>query len=234
MAKVLWNTHIDSNYYLIKVDQVDDVKPGQFYMLRAWDKYPILSRPISIYDADEEGLTFFYEVRGEGTQRIRDLEPGDELTCYGPYGNSFNAEGVDAVTLVGGSVGAAPFYYLAKVLRRNNPKCRIEFYLGERETQSLETAFSDLDVNLHVKKGGLITEDLTYDTKLLYTCGPDPMMRAVTLAALDAGCDVMISLDNRMGCGVGACLSCTCTTKSGNKRACVEGPVFEGGDVYGK
>lgn len=231
MARVIYNKHIDLNYYLIKIDQVDDVKPGQFYMLRAWDKYPTLSRPISIYDVEDDGIVFFYEVRGEGTKIIRNLKAGDDITADGPHGNHFCYENIDEISLVGGSVGAAPFYYLVKCLKRENPEVKIDFYIGERETQNLEKAFEDLEVNFIIKKGGLITEVLEFDKKLIYTCGPSAMMQAVESLGTQNGCKVYVSLENRMGCGVGACLSCSCKTKTGNKRACVEGPVFDGSEL---
>lgn len=228
MAKVIYNEHVDLNYYLIKIDQVEDVKPGQFYMLRAWDKYPTLSRPISVYDVEEDGLVFLYEVRGTGTKIIKDLKPGDEIMADGPHGNSFNYKNIDEISLVGGSVGAAPFYYLIKCLKKENPLVKIDFYIGERENQNIEKAFNIDGINLIIQKGGFITDSLNFEKKLIYTCGPDAMMNAVKNIGEKHNCKVFLSLDNRMGCGVGACLSCTCKTKNGNMRACVEGPVFDG------
>lgn len=229
MTKVIFNKKIDGNYYLMKVDLVKETLPGQFYMLRAWDNYPTLSRPVSIFDSEEDGLTFLYEVRGEGTQILSKLKEGDELKVYGPYGNSFKYENINEISLVSGGVGSAPFYYLSKYLKKYNPDVKIDFYIGQRENQNLEQLFEDLGVNLKVKKGGFITDILEYDKKLIYTCGPDIMMKKVTELGLEKGCEVYVSLENRMGCGVGACLSCTCKTKDGNKRSCKEGPVFEGG-----
>lgn len=233
MAKVIDNIRIDETYFLLKTDLKMDVLPGQFFMLRAWEDYPTLSRPISIYDATET-LEFLYEVVGEGTEIISKLKPGDEIKVEGPYGNSFEAEGISEVSLVGGGVGTAPFNYLSKVLKEKNPDVKIDFYVGERENQEIEKAFESLKeigVNLIVKKGGLITEVLEYDKKLIYTCGPDIMMKNVTKLGLEKGCEVYVSLDKRMGCGVGACLSCSCKTTGGNKRSCKDGPVFKGADI---
>lgn len=233
MSRVIYNRQIDKTYFLIKTDTVVDTKPGQFFMLRAWDKYPTLSRPISIFNVEDDGLVFLYEVRGEGTKIISQLKEGDEIKVFGPYGNGFEYRGIDEISLVGGGVGNAPFYYLSKCIKIENPNAKIDFYLGERVEQNIESAFEDLDVNLIVKKGGFITECMEYDKKLIYTCGPSVMMEKVSLLGAENGCQVYVSLENRMGCGVGACLSCTCKTKTGNKRACKEGPVFKGADLIG-
>ncbi|WP_138159429.1 dihydroorotate dehydrogenase electron transfer subunit [Peptoniphilus catoniae] len=234
MAKVIFNKQIDDSYFLIKTDTKEEALPGQFYMLRAWDKYPTLSRPISIYDKDPEGTSFLIEKIGPGTQILSKLKAGNEIKVYGPYGNSFNYENIKSVALIGGGVGTAPFYYLAKTIRKHNPQAQIDFYIGERENQNLEDAFQDLrilKVNLKIKKGGLITDIIQYDKDLIYACGPDPMMKAVKEQALKNKKEIYLSLDKRMGCGLGACLSCTCKTKEGNKRSCKEGPIFKGSDL---
>lgn len=230
MAKVIENIRIDNTYYLLKTDLKMDVLPGQFFMLRAWDTYPTLSRPISIFDASDK-LEFLYEVVGEGTEIFSNLKPGDDIKVEGPYGNSFNTENISEISLVGGGVGIAPFYYVSKVLKEKNKNIKIDLYLGERENQEIEKSLLDLDVNLKIKKGGFITDILEFDKKLIYTCGPDIMMKNVTKMAIENNCEVYVSLDKRMGCGVGACLSCTCKTTSGNKRSCKEGPIFKGEDI---
>ena len=230
MAKVIENIRIDNTYYLLKTDLKMDVLPGQFFMLRAWDTYPTLSRPISIFDASDK-LEFLYEVVGEGTEIFSNLKPGDDIKVEGPYGNSFNTENISEISLVGGGVGIAPFYYVSKVLKEKNKNIKIDLYLGERENQEIEKSLLDLDVNLKIKKGGMITDILEFDKKLIYTCGPDIMMKNVTKMAIENNCEVYVSLDKRMGCGVGACLSCTCKTTSGNKRSCKEGPIFKGEDI---
>ncbi|CDZ74716.1 dihydroorotate dehydrogenase electron transfer subunit [Peptoniphilus sp. ING2-D1G] len=231
MSKVIWNKDIDGHNFLIKVDRTADVLPGQFFMLRAWDKYPTLSRPLSIYDVQEDGLVFLIEKVGVGTGILSKLCPGDEINVFGPYGNGFNYENIKEISLIGGGVGAAPFYYLSKKIKEHNKDGIIDLYLGEREGQELEKCFLDLDVNFKYKKGGLITDIISYDKKLIYTCGPDVMMYAIRDEALKRGIDIYLSLDKRMGCGVGACLSCTCDTKYGRVRSCKEGPVFKGSDL---
>lgn len=236
MAKVLDNQHITNQYYLLRTDACQPVIPGQFFMLRAWEDYPTLSRPISIYNVNEKsrGLDFLYEVRGVGTEYLNRLKPGDDICVFGPYGNTFPLN-VEELAMVGGGVGTAPFYYLSKEIKRRNPKARLTFYLGEREGMELERAFADLDVELRIKKGGLVTDILDVDRhENIYVCGPVAMMKAVTELAMQRGKDTYISMENRMGCGVGACLSCTCETKQGRARVCKEGPIFKGSDIFGK
>ncbi|MDO5041660.1 MAG: dihydroorotate dehydrogenase electron transfer subunit [Peptoniphilus sp.] len=231
MSKVIWNKDLDGHNFLLKIDKIVDVLPGQFFMLRAWDKYPTLSRPVSIYDVQEDGLVFLIEKVGVGTDILSNLKAGDEIKVFGPYGNGFKYENIDEVSLIGGGVGVAPFYYLAKEIKKNNENAVIDLYLGEREGQELEKCFSDLDVNFKYKKGGLITDIINYDKKLIYTCGPDVMMYAIRDEAMKRGIEVYMSLDKRMGCGLGACLSCTCDTTQGRVRSCKEGPVFKGSDL---
>lgn len=231
MAKVIENRKIDNTYYILKTDKkAKNILPGQFFMLRAWDTYPVLSRPISVYDASEN-LEFLYEVVGKGTEIFKNLKVGDEIKLEGPYGNGFDIEGIDEISLVGGGVGTAPFYYLSKVLKKQNKNVKIDLYIGEREEQEIEKAFLDLDVNFKIKKGGFITDILEYDKKIIYTCGPDIMMKNITRLGLKNGCEVYVSLDKRMGCGLGACLSCSVKTINGNKRACKDGPVFKGAEI---
>lgn len=233
MNEVIYNKKVDKNYFLLKVDKIIDALPGQFFMLRAWDNYPTLSRPVSIYDLDQEGIVFLIEKRGLGTEILSKLKKGDSIKIFGPYGNHFQYKNIKEVSFVAGGVGSAPFYYLSKYLKKYNKDVKIDFYLGEREDQNLEDCFKDLDLNLIVKKGGFITDILKYDKKLIYTCGPEIMMKKIADLGKENSCQVYLSLENRMGCGLGACLSCTCKTKEGKKRACKEGPVFKGDELIG-
>ena len=235
MAKIISNKLVDKNYFLMEVELKNkNIIPGQFFMLRGWDLYPTLSRPISVFDKTDNSVSFLYELRGEGTKILSKLSQGDNINLYGPYGNGFNFNNIREISLVGGGVGTAPFYYLSKAIIKANRGVRIDFYIGEREYQNLENIFSplnDLGVNLIIKKGGFITDILNFEKKLIYTCGPMIMMEKIIDMGIENDADVYVSLENRMGCGVGACLSCSTKTKSGNKRSCKEGPVFRGIDL---
>ncbi len=123
--KVLEKIDIDKRYFLIKTDFKEKVLPGQFFMLRSWENYPTLSRPISIFDFSQ-GADFLIEELGEGTSLLRTVKKGDSIKLYGPYGNSFNTD-VDEVALVGGGVGIAPMYYLAKKIKEKKPQAKVSF-----------------------------------------------------------------------------------------------------------
>lgn len=224
--KVIKNVYVGEGMYLIKIKGNFKAKMGQFYMLRAWENYPLLSRPISIYDIDDEGIYFLYKVVGEGTKIISELKKDDDISLYGPYGNGF--EKVDGrVALVGGGVGIAPLYMVAKEVE--NCDC----YLGFREEEIMIDDFKSVCSNVYTSKGSTFVTDIIdvseYDYVL--TCGPTPMMKKIVEDCKKNGTKVMVSLENRIACGVGACLVCSCKTVDGNKKTCKDGPVFWGEDI---
>ena len=163
MIRVIKNIDIDDRYFFLKTEGSIEAKAGQFYMLRAWDNYPTLSRPISIYNVSD-GLEFLIEERGEGTNLLRRLKEGDELKVYGPYGNSFDID-VEKVALVGGGVGTAPMYLTAKRIKEKNKNSEVKLYLGLDETTKLDKMFYDLKnlgVEIFVKRGGFITDIIDF------------------------------------------------------------------------
>lgn len=235
MAKIIENTALSKDFYLMKAEQENSARMGQFYMLRSWRHYPVLSRPLSVYDADGNTLTFLYRVVGEGTALFARLKPGDGITLDGPHGNGF-PEAKGKIALVGGGVGIAPFYLTARTLKRLAPGCTVDIYLGFSDTPVLVKEFESVADSVKVNVGGYITDDIDptgYDT--IMTCGPEIMMRVLYQKCVRTGAKapVYASMENRMACGVGACLVCTCKTAAGNKRACKEGPVMLGSEVFG-
>ncbi|QQT91474.1 dihydroorotate dehydrogenase electron transfer subunit [Peptoniphilus harei] len=230
MAKIIENIDVCKDYFILRTDLDVKVYPGQFFMLRAWESYPTLSRPISVYDVTD-GVDFLIEKRGEGTKILESLKEGDEIKLFGPFGNAFYAN-VDEVALVGGGVGVAPFHYLIKEIQKLKPSSKITLYIGEREELELENAFKDIDCDIKIKKGGFITDIIDFESHdLIYTCGPEIMMKKVVELAKDHDVITYVSLEKRMGCGLGACLSCSCETKRGRRRSCKEGPIFKGSDL---
>ncbi|MDU6742721.1 dihydroorotate dehydrogenase electron transfer subunit [Peptoniphilus harei] len=230
MAKIIENIDVCKDYFILRTDLDVKVYPGQFFMLRAWESYPTLSRPISVYDVTE-GVDFLIEKRGEGTKILEQLKEGDEIKLFGPFGNAFYAN-VDEVALVGGGVGVAPFHYLIKEIQKLKPSSKITLYIGEREELELENAFKDIKCDIKIKKGGFITDIIDFESHdLIYTCGPEIMMKKVVELAKEHDVTTYVSLEKRMGCGVGACLSCSCETKRGRRRSCKEGPIFKGSDL---
>lgn len=223
---VIENRYVGEGIFYIKVSGTFFAKMGQFFMLRAWDKYPLLSRPISIYDIDEEGISFLYKIVGEGTSIISKLKTGDKINLEGPYGNGFEKVS-GKVALVGGGVGIAPLYMVAK----NIPNTDI--YLGFRDERIVVDDFEKVCDNLFTTVGDTFITDIIDVNKYDYiiTCCPTPMMKKLIDMAKEENVRIQVSLENHMACGVGACLVCTCKTKEGNKRTCKDGPVFWGEDV---
>lgn len=220
---------------------------GQFYMLRAWaaDATPILSRPISVNDFDNQtgALTFLYQLKGEGTHKIAALQPGQTLTVTGPCGNGFDAAALAAshqrIAVVGGGIGTAPMYQLTRELAaggvkpdvffgfRDKPYCMEEY----RSIAGIVKVSTDTGaVGFH----GFVTQlydPADYDVVLV--CGPTVMMRNAARLCAEKGTPCFVSLEKKMACGIGACLGCTCETRSGEgKSVCKNGPVFDAAEVF--
>jgi dihydroorotate dehydrogenase electron transfer subunit len=226
MYKVLSNDYMGEDMYLLKIEGNFEGKMGQFYMLRAWDKFPLLSRPISIHDIEDNYISFLYKVVGQGTEILSTLKSNDSIKLEGPYGNGFeNTNG--KIALVGGGMGVAPLYLAAKTLDN------IDIYMGFRSEPILLDEFKDVCNNVHVAIGDKLVTDIidvnNYD--YIIACGPQIMMKKLVDMCNDTNTKIMISMENKMACGIGACLVCSCKTKFGNKKTCKDGPVFWGEDV---
>jgi dihydroorotate dehydrogenase electron transfer subunit len=234
MSKIISNTKIDDDFYLMVVEEKKEIKMGQFYMLRAWDTYPVLSRPISVFDADENSVSFLYKVVGQGTEILSQLKPGEEITIDGPHGNGFPTEISGKIALVGGGVGIAPLYKAAKEYKKN-PGNTVDIYLGFSTDPIMTKEYEAVGDNLKINVGGFVTDDIdpaAYD--YIVTCGPEIMMKVLNKKCQDTKDTAIlyVSMENRMACGIGACLVCTCKTSNGNKKVCKDGPVFLGSEVF--
>jgi dihydroorotate dehydrogenase electron transfer subunit len=232
-SKIVRNEGYGQDFYGMTVDCPNQAQMGQFYMLRAWESYPLLSRPISVFDTDGKTVSFLYKVVGKGTEILAGLKAGDGVTLQGPLGNSFPE--VDGnVALVGGGVGIAPLFLAAKQLRAARPSCRLDIYLGFSGQALLTDEYQRVADSVTVDVGGFITDKVDpsrYDH--LLTCGPEVMMRALYSKCKGADAEkVYVSMESRMACGVGACLVCSCKTAEGNKKICKDGPVFKGKEVF--
>lgn len=226
LAQIIENVQLIEGVYKMVVKGSFLGKPGQFYMLRAWDTEPLLSRPISICDRDEESISFLYLVVGKGTRRFSSLEPGDSISLMGPVGNGFPIEENKKAAIIMGGIGIAPMLYLAKHLQD------VDIYAGFRDKSYFMDAFAPYAKNIHIAsesgaegtKGNVlhIFKDKGYD--VVYACGPTRMLQA-----LKENIDnekLYLSLEAHMACGIGACLGCTVECVDGMKRVCHEGPVF--------
>lgn len=236
VEKVYENVKVEEGIYKLSIKGKFEVKPGQFYLLRAWDIEPTLSRPISIHDVDDEKISFLYSVVGRGTEILSKLKNGDEIKITGPLGNGFDSEIISGkVAIICGGIGTAPMLYLAKTLKNST----VDFYAGFRTKSTIVD-----NVEKYVNKLELSTEDGSIGHKGYVTdnfkpeeydyvlcCGPEIMMYKVVRMCEEKNVPVYISMEKKMACGIGACLVCTCKTKSGRKRTCKEGPVFLGSEL---
>ena len=231
--QVTENVPLTENVMLMKLkgDASSIVRPGQFVNVKLDGLY--LRRPISVCDRTENELTLIYKVVGKGTEKMQTMKGGEELDLLLGLGNGYDVDNAgDSPLLVGGGVGVPPLYLLAKELIKKgknvtvilgfNTKSEIFF---EEEFRALGTKVivSTVDGSYGVK--GFVTnamEGINYT--YFYSCGPEPMLKALFNATSTSG---ELSFEERMGCGFGACMGCSCKTIYGNKRICKEGPVLK-------
>ncbi len=235
MSKIIRNEQLSKDFYLLEAEWNTEVKIGQFFMLRGWEDFPVLSRPISVFDAQEGVVSFVYKVVGKGTELISRLKAGEEIGLDGPLGNGFPENISGKVALVGGGVGIAPLYFAAKKYKELGVCESVDIYLGFSDETICEEAYKGVADNLTIDIGGYITDKID-PTKYDYimTCGPEIMMEVLHKKCVEANAKakLFVSMENRMACGIGLCKVCTCKNKSGNKTACEDGPVFEGSEVF--
>ena len=203
---------------------------GQFVNVKLDGQY--LRRPISICDYDESTLTLIYKVVGVGTEKMSAMRPGEKLNILTGLGNGYDLSlSGDAPLLVGGGVGVPPLYKLCKLLKAEGKKVTVILGFNTKSEIFAEKDFAEIadrvivttvDGSYGVK--GFVTNALPdIDYTYVYSCGPLPMLKALAGATETSG---QYSLEERMGCGFGACMGCSCKTLLGNKRICKEGPVF--------
>jgi dihydroorotate dehydrogenase electron transfer subunit len=219
------------------------IEPGQFIQVRV-DQTPAtyLRRPISVHDVDygQNTLRILVQEVGEGTKWIASRNIGDTINLVYPLGNWFQMpeNGQDKVLLVGGGCGVAPLLLLGKKLKANGIEPR--YLIGARSAQNLMQldeyaqlgeVFVTTEDGSQGSKGFVIHHPVmktqTPDFNLIYTCGPEPMMKVLAKYAANHQMGCQVSLENNMACGFGACLCCVTATHKGNKCTCIEGPVFD-------
>lgn len=229
--QILSNVALTSDVYKMVLggDTRYITAPGQFINIRLEGKF--LRRPISVCDYDDESITIIYKIVGEGTEQLSKLESGEVLDVLTGLGNGYDITKSTKPLLIGGGVGVPPMYNLAKALLADGQKPTVVlgfntkseiFYEDEFKALGCNTLVTTVDGSYGIK--GFVTDamtDLDYD--YFYTCGPLPMFKAVYNATSTSG---QFSFEERMGCGFGACMGCSCKTKYGNKRICKDGPVL--------
>ena len=214
--------------------------PGQFVNVEVKGKF--LRRPISVCDYDEKTITLLYDIVGEDTKAMSLLEVGAELDLLTGLGNGFDAEiGCRKPLLLGGGVGIAPMYNLAKMFLQKGVVPVVIMGFNSKADVVMEEEFRALGAEVYVATvdgshgtKGFVTnviENEHIEGDYFYACGPMPMLKALSANVV---CDGELSLDERMACGFGVCMCCSVQTKSGAKRICKEGPVFKKEDLIWK
>ena len=236
LLTVAENTAIARDVYrmTLRGDVSAVTRPGQFVNLKL-DGF-FLRRPISVFDREGDTLKLIYKAVGRGTGAMTGLREGDSLSVLTGLGNGYRLEPAgDAPLLLGGGVGVPPLYWLARELRGQGKEVRAVLGFNRREEVFAEEEFRALGCGVTVTTAdgswgtpGFVTDALPEDATYFYACGPVPMLRAVDRAARMEG---EFSLEERMGCGFGACMGCTVSTAGGPKRVCREGPVFRKGEI---
>lgn len=231
--EILTNEALTSSVYRMTLegDTSAITAPGQFVNIRLEGKF--LRRPISVCDWEEGKLTLVYKVVGHGTAQMAAMTPGQALDILTGLGNGYDLTltGENPV-LVGGGVGVPPMYGLAKHLRALGKPVQVILGFNTKEEIFYEDAFKALGCTVYVTTvdgsygiPGFVTDalkDLSYSH--FCACGPEPMLKALYKASHTSG---QMSFEERMGCGFGACMGCSCKTLTGNKRICKEGPVMK-------
>ena len=244
-AAVMQQTCIAPGIYdmWIETGLAKEAKPGQFINVYPENKSTLLPRPISICEVDKEknAIRIVFRVAGSGTLEFSACKAGDCLRIMGPLGNGY-PEIDGEVLVIGGGIGVPPMLELAKQLKRQNPNRQVTAVLGYRDALFLKEDFEKyVPVVIATEDGSFGTKGTVIDAlrandikaDVICSCGPTPMLRALKDYAQTNHMKCYVSLEERMGCGIGACLACVCKTKEkdehsnvNNTRICKEGPVF--------
>ncbi len=255
-AKLVEKEYLKPDIVRFKVEAkkiVESAKPGNFIEIRVTETtVPFLRRPISIYNLnkDKGTLKFIFQIKGEGTKLLSKKEEGDLIDIIGPLGmGTFKFSSYDKIAVVGGGIGVFPLYELSKEAKEEGKEVNIYLGFRSKDYVVLEQEFKNVSNKLV-----LTTDDGTYGIKgfaiselekdleeekidCIYACGPLPMLRAVKKLAIEKDIPCQISLEERMGCGIGVCLGCAVkTSRSSNDNpeywhVCKGGPVFRAKDV---
>ena len=232
LFKITQNVPLTKNVFKMRLegDTSDITASGQFVNIKLDGLF--LRRPISVYDCDDKAVTIIYKVVGRGTELMSALKDG-ELDVLTGLGNGYDlSKAGDKPLLIGGGVGVPPMYLLAKKLKEQGKDVSVILGFNTKSEVFCEDDFKALGCNTYVTTvdgsygtKGFVTDVMTaLDYTYFYTCGPEPMLKAIYKASATSG---QFSFEERMGCGFGACMGCSCKTVAGNIRICKEGPVLE-------
>ena len=259
--KILSKKEVAPNIFLIKLSApsvTQEALPGQFIHIKcSKDNYPLLRRPLSIHRIDKEKgeISILFQVIGEGTKLLAQKEVRDNLDILGPIGNGFNIYPESKkIIIIGGGIGVAPLLALCEESIKKGKEVRVligalkkELVIGEENFRKLGAKVDVATNDGSYKYKGLVTDLLERIIKegwladQIFACGPKLKLKKVVEVSLEAHIDCQVSLEERMACGIGACLGCVCKIKTKDKkedkvkyeykRVCVDGPVFRGSEV---
>ena len=230
--EIIENTALTESVFkmVLKGDTSAVTASGQFVNILLDGLY--LRRPISVCDYDDATLTIIYKVVGKGTEQMSKMTPGKQLDILTGLGNGYDLTlSGEHPVLLGGGVGVPPMYNLAKKLKAQGKTVSVilgfntaseVFYAEEFKALGCDVTVTTVDGTMGKK--GFVTDALPENYTYFYTCGPEPMLKAVYKASVTFG---QMSFEKRMGCGFGACMGCSCKTLTGYKRICKEGPVMK-------
>ena len=229
--EILTNKKIAKNTYVcVLCGDISDIKCGQFVNITIDGLY--LRRPLSVCDARDGKLTLIYKVVGVGTEKMSKMEKGVKLDLLTGLGNGYDTDkSGNKPLLIGGGAGVPPMYMLCRELIAQGKQVSVILGFGSKDEVFYEDEFKDLGAHTYVTTvdgsygiKGFVTDAMNMDYTYFYTCGPEPMLKAVYRATTTSG---QMSFEERMGCGFGACMGCSCKTLTGYKRICKEGPVMK-------
>lgn len=243
-AKIISNLHLNNKSSLLTIyplEHVNEPKPGQFYLIDVGSSYdPLLKRPFSFFRKTPEGIQFLYVVRGKGTALMRALTQGEVIDIIGPLGSGYPMpKNAEVPLLVAGGIGIASIFSVAESLLK-----KAHVFYGARDnnellmfdelktlTDKLTVSTEDGSVGTKGMIVNVVDDFLTHHSLImtryvLYSCGPKPMLEAISRIAKEKGLHGYVSVEENMACGVGACQGCAVKTTGGYKMVCSDGPVF--------
>lgn len=248
-SKILENKRLSNEVFQIKIMRdvkMGEISPGQFFNIKGSNhSYPLLRRPISVSGYDRDHVEFTIKIVGEGTQFLSQLKVNDEVDLMGPLGNGFDVSNWKKVLVVGGGIGIAP---VKGLLQKTDFFGEVYSILGYRDEPYLEKYFIERSVSTHIVSEndincakGYVTEPLLellnkHAFDMVYACGPEAMLKAVAMACNKRHQRAQLLMEEKMACGIGACLVCTCKVKEKETtfkhvRMCKEGPMFYSDEV---
>lgn len=222
---VIGNVDLGGGLFVLTLAYEGSASPGQFFMVKPRDRAKLLGRPISVFSLKDGALSFLIKKVGGGTDDLARLLPGEEIVAEGPFGRGF-PEIKEKTLFIGGGTGIAPSLHLLEGDRNN----QLSVAIGLREpNEGLQAIYAPYGDRVKFYLGANIFDELEIADEVIYTCGPDPMMREAVKRAKNK---IYVSMEKHMGCGFGACLACTCEKEGRRVRVCKDGPVFEGRSIY--